>query len=113
MKINLDGVKMNVVSTSPNGVVDAETVFHFHQEGDAVWAEYEGGQIQRGFLVGILEGSTLKFRYCQGQTDGDLDGGASVGEVGLNNGRVRIVERFDWASREGGGINIFEELDTD
>lgn len=110
MKINLDGLRMNVVSTSPNGVVNAETVFEFHQEADAVWATYAGGRIQHGFLVGTLEGDSLRFKYCQRQHDGVLDGGSSIGNVQIRNGRTRIIERFDWASREGGGENIFEQI---
>ncbi len=110
MTANVDGLKMNVVTTSPNGVVGADTIFEFHQRGDAVWAEYSGGMIQRGFLVGTLDGVTLNFRYCQRQTDGVLDGGSSVGEVQEVHGRTRIVERFQWASRDGGGENVFEEI---
>lgn len=111
MEHNLDGLRMNATSTSANGVVNAETVFEFHQEGDAVWASYAGGFIQYGFLVGTIEGNALRFKYCQRQNDGVLDGGSSVGEVQRNDGRTRIIERFDWASREGGGENIFEEID--
>ena len=119
MAINLDGLRMRVVSTAAVGVVNAETVFHFHQKdgsppdasGAEVWAEYAGGKIQRGTLVGTREGDTLTFRYCQLQTDGVLDGGKSVCQVRRLNGRTQIIERFQWESREGFGENIFEEFD--
>ena len=37
--INLNGLRMNAIDTDANGVVNAETIFHFHQLGETVWAE--------------------------------------------------------------------------
>ena len=71
--INLNNVKMNVIETSENGVVNQDTIFSFNQEQDLVYANYSGGQIAKGFLAGYLKGNKLEFTYCQVQVDGILD----------------------------------------
>lgn len=76
-------------------------------------AEYAGGKIRQGYLVGINSGTSLAFRYCQLETDGTLNGGESTCRLEIGkNGLVRIVENFEWASRPGGGRNIIQELDS-
>ncbi|MBX3117516.1 MAG: hypothetical protein KF784_00505 [Fimbriimonadaceae bacterium] len=108
---SLDGLRMQVVSTADNGVVNADTTFQFTQEGSTVSAHYSGGRVRQGYLVGELKADELCFRYCQLDTDGRLDGGVSTCEVSRGeDGRVRIIEHFEWQSREGAGTNIFEEL---
>lgn len=109
--INLDGLRMNAVDTGDSGLVNAETVFEFHQQGHSVWATYGGGSVARGYLVGNVTGTTLEFRYCQMGTDGSLDGGHSNCVIKRNrDGLVQIVEFFEWASRPGSGTNVIQEL---
>ena len=47
------------------GRASAETVFEYHQNGDLIWATYQGGAVRLGFLVGTRDGDTLDFRYSQ------------------------------------------------
>lgn len=111
--ISLDKISMNVVETAANGVVNEETIFHFSQKEDVVTADYEGGKIQKGFLVGKRVGeSLLVFSYCQMQLDGRLDNGCSQCEISKNeNGEILLIEYFEWASRPGEyGVNILQEL---
>ena len=70
MKIYLNNKKMNVIQTSPNSVVSSETIFTFTQEENIVSANYSGGKIQKGFLLGILKNYELEFRFVQVQIDG-------------------------------------------
>jgi hypothetical protein len=112
-ELSLDKVKMNVVKTAQTGVVNHETIFHFSQDGDRVFAEYQGGKIQRGFLVGKLTADNrLAFTYCQMQKDGKLDNGVSDCELAKNeDGKLVLIERFEWKSRPGEfGTNIFQEM---
>lgn len=110
-KISLNNIVMNVVHTDGIGVVNKDTYFHFNQEENIVTANYSGGGITKGFLIGIMNNNKLEFRYAQLQTDGKLDGGYSNCEVNiLEDGRVQVVEHFQWESREGTGTNVFEEV---
>ena len=90
-------------SNSPTGEVDSSTRFHYHQEGRIVWAEYAGGEIERGSLIAtVAEDGSLDARYQHVNKGGELMTGVcrSVPEV-LGDGRVRLRERWRW--RCGGG----------
>jgi len=109
--INLDGLRMNAAETDGNGVIGVDTIFHFHQEGANVHAEYSGGRISKGYLVGIVQGSKFEFRYCQLETDGTLNGGHSHCDlVRSEDSLVQIIEHFEWESRPGGGRNVIQQL---
>ena len=42
-------------NVAENGEVDGQTVFHYHQKGNTIWAEYFGGEIKQGFLIGTVD----------------------------------------------------------
>lgn len=109
-EFNLDGLVMRAVETDPNGVISAETTFEFKQSGTTVLAEYKGGRIQAGNLIGTISIDKLEFRYCQIQTDGTLDGGVSHCELKYENGFVQIIEHFNWESRDGQGRNVIQAI---
>ena len=102
---------MSVVATAANGVVGADTVFVFQQQGRVVTARYAGGRIVTGFLAGVWEGDLLQFRYVQVADGGTLASGRSVARVTKSPaGRLRLEEQFQWESQPGSGTNIFEEM---
>ncbi|MEX0645684.1 MAG: hypothetical protein WD076_10255, partial [Parvularculaceae bacterium] len=93
------------------GVVNPDTNFEIRQSGDIVSAAYAGGAVVKGYLVGLLQGATLEFRYCQIDAQGNLDGGRSLCALTrLGDGRIAMTERFVWESRAAAGENVFEEL---
>lgn len=108
--INLHGLIMNAVETDPCGVISSETIFEFEQIDTFVTAQYKGGKIRQGYLVGNLSVNKLDFRYCQIQVDGTLDSGSSQCDVLLSDGLVQINEYFSWESREGQGRNVIQEM---
>lgn len=108
---SLDGRRMRTVATASDGEVNADTLFSFAQEGTTVWARYSGGRVRLGYLVGNLVAARLLFRYAQVDRHGDVHGGRSACDVTvLPDGRVRLLEQFQWESREGSGTNIIEEI---
>lgn len=110
--VSLDGVRMATASTSAIGVVDAETILVFEQAGDLFSARYRGGSIWDGLLVGRMLGEDrVEFRYVQLDRSGAMDQGVSTGTLTrLADGRLQLVERFEWLTRVGGGENVFEEI---
>lgn len=108
---SMDGRVLRGVSNDGDGQVDASTIFHYHQQDDLVWAEYEGGAIRRGYLVGTSDGTTLDFRYVHIDVDGTTHAGRSLDMIEvLSDGRVRLHERWEWDSREGAGESVVEEI---
>ena len=109
--VSVDGVTMFVSSTADSGVVDARTHIASRQRGPRIIGRYEGGKIRRGVLVGSVSGTILTFRYLQVEASGEIHGGRSTGELARTpDGRLRILERFSWTTRDGSGTNVFDEL---
>lgn len=111
---DLNGRRFFVSSTDASGEVNRDTILQFAQRGSIVSAEYAGGGIARGYQCGTIDGGELRFRYCQVSEDGRIDGGHSRCEViAEGDGKVRVVEHFQWDSRDESGTNVFEELSTE
>jgi hypothetical protein len=52
------------VSNFPEGEVDSNTTFDYHQEDDVVWATYRGGSIAFGTLIAKVDkDGNLEMRY--------------------------------------------------
>lgn len=113
MKINYDNRFFTSVSNSETGEVSAETVFHYHQTGELVWAEYKGGEIVFGSLIAKIDGEeNLEMRYQHLNAKGDLMTGKcfSTPEI-LPNGRIRLHEKWQWTCGDlSSGTSIVEEL---
>ena len=109
--LTLAGVTMRTAGSAAAGVVDSQTEFTFEQTGDVFSARYRGGPIIDGYLIGKLEpAGSLQFRYVQADKDGRLDSGVSTGLLSrLPDGRLRMIENFQWLTRPGCGQNIFEQ----
>ncbi len=102
---------MNVIETAGNGIVNDLTIFTFTQTDNLVSATYSGGQILKGYLIGTVKQNKLSFSYCQLQTNGVMDNGQSECDILIENEKLKLVEHFTWASRNGEtGINIYQEL---
>src|SRR5687767_4346737 len=97
-RINYDGRKFRVVQKASGGEVGRETIFHYHQSGDIVCAEYAGGEIRMGHLIAIADSAgRLDMRYHHVNSTGELMTGVcrSTPEV-LADGRVRLFEKWHW-----------------
>jgi len=62
--LNLDNKKFIAVKNTANGEVSSQTEFHYHQQGNMIWAEYGGGEILKGFLIGKwIDDTQIEFTY--------------------------------------------------
>ncbi|MFZ3394652.1 hypothetical protein TVH25_15450 [Rhodococcus sp. 7Tela_A2] len=109
--IDLDGRVFAGVSNSPTGQVSGATRFRYHQDDPVVWAEYEGGEVVLGFLVGTRTGARLHFRYVHLGVDGTTASGVCDSRIELlGDGRVRLHESWAWESRPETGTSVVEEI---
>lgn len=113
MKINYDKRVFKSVQNSETGEVSAETIFHYHQKDDLVWAEYAGGEIVFGSLIAkVLDGDALEMRYQHLNSKGELMTGKcfSTPEI-LENGKIRLHENWQWTSGDfSKGASVVEEI---
>ncbi len=96
--INLN--KKIFISTlnSSNGEVGEETLFHYFQKNNIISANYSGGQIIKGNLIGKqLDTGDFNFVYHHINLKGDLKIGRclSYAKV-LDDGRLKLFEKWQW-----------------
>lgn len=115
MKINYDNRFFTSLENSESGEVSSETVFHYHQTGDLVWAEYKGGEIVFGSLIAkVDERDNLEMRYQHLNAKGELMTGKcfSTPRV-LPDGRIRLYEKWQWTCGDfSSGESTLEEVES-
>lgn len=100
MKYNLEGKIFRSATNTANGEVGAETVFHYHQADNVIWAEYAGGSIVKGHLVAnMLPSGQLDMRYHHINQQGQIMIGkcTSTPEV-TGSGKLKFKEEWQWLS---------------
>lgn len=108
---SLDRRTFRATGDVEGGEIDWSTTFGYNERGGEIWAEYSGGAIQRGFLVGTRDGDRLDFRYVQLNAAGETSSGRCVSTISvLPDGRLRMDEAWQWESRDGSGTSSVEEL---
>lgn len=103
------------IENTENGEVTSGTVFNYRQKDRMVWAEYTGGGIVLGHLIGSIDDNgNLDMRYHHINEDGELMTGKCIStpEI-LDDGRIRIYEKWQWTCKdESNGYSIIEEINT-
>lgn len=108
---SLDGRTFAGIANTGDGEVGRSTRFHYRESDGVISAEYAGGDIQRGYLVGTRDGDVLHFRYVHLATDGTTSSGRCTSTVDvLDDGRLRLHESWAWESRAGSGNSVAEEV---
>jgi GNAT superfamily N-acetyltransferase len=111
--INYNGRTFVTVSNNEYGEVNSDTKFHYHQEEQTVWVEYEGGIIQRGFMIGkASDDGTLQFTYQHINKKNEIRIGKCEGQPQLlPDGRLRLLESWQWMDKDRKiGQSIVEEI---
>lgn len=83
---------------SENGEVDGQTRFAYHQKGNMIWAEYSGGEIEKGFLIGTVDvDGNLDFTYQHLNTKMQVRIGKchSIPTI-LSDGKIELHEEWQW-----------------
>ena len=110
--INYNNRVFTPVSNSENGETSPDTIFHYKQNGNILTAEYSGGKIMYGHLLGIVDNSgNIDMRYHQVNIQGEIMTGIcrSTPEI-LENGKIRLHENWQWTSGDHStGNSIIEE----
>jgi hypothetical protein len=107
----LDGRVFAGVSNSADGDVGSGTRFTYRQDGDVVWAEYGGGAVVRGFLVGTRIRDELDVRYVHLDRDGLTASGRCSSQIVVRpDGLLELHEEWAWESRPGAGRSVVAEV---
>lgn len=97
--ISYDGKRFRSKSNTDNGEVSDETIFVYHQENDVVWAEYSGGAIVRGTLIGTADkDGRLSFYYQHINSNHVVKIGRCQSTPYFVDGRLELHEQWQWLS---------------
>ena len=86
--------KMN----TENGEVDNQTLFLYHQNENILWADYYGGEIKKGSIVGTVAlNGEIDFYYQHINLSDQIRIGKchSVPQI-LSDGRIELSEQWQW-----------------
>jgi hypothetical protein len=110
--MNYNDKKFRPISNSENSETTSETIFHYKQVGHVLTAEYSGGKIKYGHLIGLVDtNGNIDMRYHQINEKNELMTGLcqSKPEM-LENGKIRLHETWEWTSgHRSKGQSIIEE----
>lgn len=113
LKINYDGRIFTPQENSENGEVDGRTIFSYHQSGNMLWADYSGGEIVRGHLLGtVAEDGALDFHYQHINAGGQVRIGRcrSVPQI-TESGKIELHETWQWLNGDNShGNSVLIEL---
>jgi hypothetical protein len=108
--VNYDGRSFSS-SAAETAAGGATPVGHYHQAGDVLWAEFSGGAVRAGRLVGSVgPDGVIEAAYVQLLASGELAAGRMTSRPHpLPDGRVRLEER--WRRDDGSsGTSWIEEV---
>ncbi|NMM47908.1 n-acetylglutamate synthase [Marinigracilibium pacificum] len=111
--VNYDNRQFRPVESSENSETTNNTIFEYKQSGNILTALYQGGNILKGHLIGLVaKDGSIDMRYHQVNNKGELMTGIcqSKPEI-LENGKIRLHETWQWTSGDKStGTSIIEEI---
>lgn len=111
--MNFDGKIFRSVENTENGEVNSETIFYYHQNKEIITAEYSGGDIRKGHLIGkTLATGQLDIRYQHINKKGELMAGTCISDPEiLSDGRIKLREKWRWLTGDqSSGNSVIEEV---
>ena len=115
MQVNYNNKKFKPIKSSENGETSEETIFEYKQDGNILTSEYQGGQIVKGHLIGLVdEEGNIEVRYHQINIKGELMTGICFSKPKvLEDGRIHLYETWEWTSGDKSrGESILVEMDN-
>ena len=111
--MNYHNKQFRAIRNTANGETSEYTIFLYQQEGAILTAEYSGGKIAKGHLIGLVDADgNIEMAYHQVNQAGELMTGVcrSTPEI-LSNGKIRLHEKWAWTSGDcSAGESIVEEI---
>jgi hypothetical protein len=105
----------STVTADTAGIGGGGPIGRYHQRGDLVWAEFAGGKVRHGSLVGVRDADgRLRLAYCQVLEDGTVICGDCISTPErLADGRIRLREVWRrYSPRAEDGVSVIDEVRT-
>lgn len=112
MIYNLHQKVFIAVMNSASGEVSKQTDFYYFQQDSMVWAEYRGGEIKKGFLIGkFISDDEISFTYQHLNHKLENRLGKCISKIEkLPSGKLRLTEKWQWLDgNQEVGESVIEE----
>ncbi len=85
------------LSNSKNGEVGEGVLFYYHQKDEIIWAEYKGGEIIKGSLLGhFVDKNTISFIYHHINTQNQIKNGKCTSKISKKDDKIILCESWQW-----------------
>lgn len=111
--IDLNGKRFYSANNSDNGQVSKDTIFQYYQNGNIIWATYDGGEIAFGTIIGkVEEGNCLDIRYQHLTQSGKFMTGECKSRIEIEeDGKLTIYENWKWSCGDfSEGKSVIREI---
>ena len=112
---NLDGRMFCPVHNSTSGTVTDATKFRFQQNGDNITADYAGGEIETGHIVGkFTSPDTAQLIYHCLTNNGDMKAGQAQARFAVNDAGILTIDmQWQWLNGDkSSGTSHYEEINV-
>lgn len=111
--MNYNNKKFKAVENTENGESSESTIFHYRQEGQVLHAQYSGGEIEKGHILGKVDiAGNINMVYHHINKHGEIrTGKCKSTPYFTENGILRLKEVWQWADGDqSNGISEIEEI---
>lgn len=96
-KFNFNNKTFSLIENTENGKVNSETLFDYKQEGDLVTADYSGGNIIYGKIIGHLKDNSINMLYQCLTATNELKAGKAIAKISLTeNKKIKLKLNWQW-----------------
>lgn len=113
MKIDLTNKKFKSINSSDNGEVNTETIFLYNQTDDIIYADYYGGCILKGQLLGkVINNEYIEFTYHHLNDNMEMMTGKCTSFPELDmDGKIILKETWQWTCKDRScGKSVLKEI---
>lgn len=91
--------------------MSSQTEFHYHQQGKMIWAEYCGGEILKGFLIGKwINDTQIEFTYQHLNQSLENRLGRCCTTFSLEESKLIGHEKWQWLDTLEQGSSLIKEI---
>ncbi|MFD2725331.1 hypothetical protein [Hyunsoonleella rubra] len=94
-EFNFNNKVFSLLDNSENGRVNSDTKFYYKQDGHLITADYYGGTITYGKIIGHLKNDKIEMLYQCLTTENELKAGKALASISKTNTN-KLKLKLDW-----------------
>jgi len=114
-RLSLDNRVFVAIANSEHGIVSSDTRFHFWQQGDMFFADYSGGDVREGHIIGQFTDETTgtMLYHCMTKDHALKAGEAKAQFAEVTGGRLTMDLNWRWLTGDqSAGTSHYEEISS-